>query len=139
MLRMQEIAFPGFKFQNFKKGSMSPDPPIHAWYVCHTRGLQPLLFPSNILYHIKVPVQKMPLPHGRIHKNGPVMSGENSNESVSQSVSHSFIHSLIRSFVHSFIRSFVHSFIHSVKHSNSQTVSQLYSVNIPGGEYDLCL
>ena len=64
MLRMQEMTFPGFKFQK------SPDPPIHAWYIGHTRGLQPLLSPSNILSHRKVPFQKMP-PHGKILKKGP--------------------------------------------------------------------
>jgi hypothetical protein len=101
MLRMQEMAFPGFKFQKFSGGlcpqtsifsaffpcfisntsivsinfianldaqntgngifrllisnvfwgSMSADPPIHVWYVGHTRGLRPLLYPSNILSH----------------------------------------------------------------------------------------
>jgi hypothetical protein len=30
---------------------MSADPPIHAWYVGHTLGLRPLLYPSNILSH----------------------------------------------------------------------------------------
>ena len=44
--------------------------PIHAWYVGHTRCLQPLLSPSNILFHRKVPFQKMP-PHGKILKKGP--------------------------------------------------------------------
>ena len=44
-------------------GSAPPDPPpIHAWYVGHTRDLQPLLSPSNILSHRKVPFQKCPLP-----------------------------------------------------------------------------
>ena len=62
MLRMQEMTFPGFKFQN--------PPPIHVWYIGHTRGLQPLLSPSNILSHRKVPFQKMP-PHGKILKEGP--------------------------------------------------------------------
>jgi hypothetical protein len=46
------------------------DPPIHAWYIGHTRGLQPLLSPSNLLSHRKVPFQKMP-PHGKILKKGP--------------------------------------------------------------------
>jgi hypothetical protein len=46
-------------------------PPIHAWYIGHTRGLQPLLSPSNILSHRKVPFQKMPPPHGKILKKGP--------------------------------------------------------------------
>jgi hypothetical protein len=41
---------------------MPPDPPIHAWYVGHTRGLQPFLSPSNILSHRKVPFPKMPPP-----------------------------------------------------------------------------
>jgi hypothetical protein len=34
----------------------------NAWYIGHTRGLQPLLSPSNILPHRKVPFQKMPPP-----------------------------------------------------------------------------
>jgi hypothetical protein len=42
-------------------GGVHPQPPpIHAWYIGHTRGLQPLLSPSNILSHRKVPFQKMP-------------------------------------------------------------------------------
>ena len=49
-----------------------PLPPIHAWYIGHKRGLQPLLSPSNILSHRKVPFQKMP-PHGKILKKGPVI------------------------------------------------------------------
>ena len=64
---MQEMIFPGFK--NFLGDSHRP-PPIHAWYIGHTRGLQPLLSPSNILSHRKVPFQKMP-PHGKILKKGP--------------------------------------------------------------------
>jgi hypothetical protein len=48
----------------------SPRPPIHAWYIGHTRGLLPLLSHSNILSHRKVPFQKMP-PHGKILKKGP--------------------------------------------------------------------
>jgi hypothetical protein len=44
---------------------------IHAWYIGHTGGLQPLLSPSNILSHRKVPFQKMPPPHGKILKKGP--------------------------------------------------------------------
>ena len=64
MLRMQEMAFPCFKFQKFS-GEYAPDPPIHAWYVGHTRGLQPFLSPSNILSHRKVPFQKMRPPTGK--------------------------------------------------------------------------
>ena len=52
-------------------GSTTPDPPIHAWYIGHTRGLQPLLSPSNILSHRKVPFQPPPPPHGKIPKKGP--------------------------------------------------------------------
>jgi hypothetical protein len=70
MLKMQEMAFPCFKFQKFS-GEYAPDPPIHAWYVGHTRGLQPFLSTSNILSHRKVPFQKMPPPHGKILKKGP--------------------------------------------------------------------
>jgi hypothetical protein len=56
--------------------STPPDPPpIPAWYIGHTRGLQPLLSPSNILSHRKVPFQKMPPPHGKILKKGPAPQG----------------------------------------------------------------
>jgi hypothetical protein len=58
-------------FKNFL-GEYTPTPPIHAWYVGHTRDLQPLLSPSNILSHRKVPFQKMP-PHGKILKKGPAL------------------------------------------------------------------
>ena len=37
----------------------TPRSPIHARYVGHTRDIQPLLSPSNILSHRKVPFQKM--------------------------------------------------------------------------------
>jgi hypothetical protein len=42
MLRMQEMAF--LRVSNFKNflGEYAPNPPIHAWYVGHTHGLQPL-------------------------------------------------------------------------------------------------
>ena len=53
MLRMQEMAFQGFKF------------------AC---GRQPFLSPSNILSHTKVPFQKMPPPPphtGKFLKKGP--------------------------------------------------------------------
>ena len=69
MLRMQEITFPGFKFQKFSWGVL-PQTPHSCVYIDHTRGLQPLLSPSNILSHRKVPFQKMP-PHGKILKKGP--------------------------------------------------------------------
>ena len=62
---MQEIAFPCFKFQKCSGGVHPQTPPIHAWYIGHTRGLQPLLSPSNILSHRKVPFQKMPPPPGK--------------------------------------------------------------------------
>ena len=43
----------------------------------YTRGLQPLLSPSDILSHRKVPCQKMPLPpHGKILKKGPAWEGK---------------------------------------------------------------
>ena len=38
-----------------------PDSSIRACYVGHTRGLHPLLSPSNILSHRKVPFQKCPI------------------------------------------------------------------------------
>ena len=72
MLRMQEMPFPCFKFQKFSWG-VHPQTPIHTWYVGHTRGLQPLLSPSNILFHRKVPFQKIP-PHGKILKKGPAVN-----------------------------------------------------------------
>jgi hypothetical protein len=71
---MQKMAFPCFKFQNFL-GEYTPRPPIHAWYIGHTRGLQQLLSPSDILSHRKVPFQKMP-PLGKTLKKGPVSAAE---------------------------------------------------------------
>ena len=53
-------------FKNFL-GEYTLRPPIHGWYVGHTRDLQPLLSPSNILSQRKVPFQKMH-PHGKILK-----------------------------------------------------------------------
>ena len=51
MLRMQEMTFPGFKFQKFSGGVLpEKTPPIHAWYIGHTRGLQPLLPP--LIYYL---------------------------------------------------------------------------------------
>jgi hypothetical protein len=47
MLRMQEMTFPGFKFKKFSGRVLPQTPSIHAWYIGHTRGLQPLLSPSN--------------------------------------------------------------------------------------------
>jgi hypothetical protein len=73
MLRTQEMTFPGFKFQKFSGGVLPQTPPIHAWYIGHTHGLQPLLSPSNILSHRKVPFQKMPPPQGKILKKGPAV------------------------------------------------------------------
>jgi hypothetical protein len=55
-------------------GSKPPDPPIHAWYVGHTRGLQPLLSPSYIILQ-KGPFSKNAPPHGKILKKGPVVWG----------------------------------------------------------------
>ena len=63
-----------FRDSNFKNflGDQTPPPHScvvywpHTWYI----GLQPLLSPSNILSHRKVPFQKMP-PHGKILKKGP--------------------------------------------------------------------
>jgi hypothetical protein len=60
----------GLQISKIFWGSTHPDPPIHAWYIGDTRGFQPLLSPSNILSHRKVPFQKMP-PHGKILKKGP--------------------------------------------------------------------
>ena len=60
MLRMQEMTFRGFK--NFLGEYTHRPPLIHAWYIGDTRDLQPLLSPSNILSHRKVPFQKMPPP-----------------------------------------------------------------------------
>jgi hypothetical protein len=62
MFRMQEMAFPCFKFQKFS-GEYTPDPPpFMRGNVGHACGLQPLLSPSKILSHRKVPFQKMPPP-----------------------------------------------------------------------------
>jgi hypothetical protein len=53
MLRMQEMAFPCYKFQKIS-GEYAPDPPIHGWYVGHTRGLQPFLtsYPQPLIYYL---------------------------------------------------------------------------------------
>jgi hypothetical protein len=48
------------QISKFSGGVHPQPPPIHAWYIGHTRGLQPLLSPSNILSHRKVPFQKCP-------------------------------------------------------------------------------
>jgi hypothetical protein len=40
----------GFKFQKFSGGVLPQTPPIHAWYMGHTRGLQPLLPP--LIYYL---------------------------------------------------------------------------------------
>jgi uncharacterized membrane protein YqaE (UPF0057 family) len=51
-------------------GSTPPDPPfMRSWYVGHTRGLQQLLSPCNILSPRKVPLKNAPL--GKILKKGP--------------------------------------------------------------------
>ena len=55
----------GIQISKMFRGSIPPDsppPPIYAWYIGHTRGLHPMLSPSNILSHRKVPFQKMPPP-----------------------------------------------------------------------------
>jgi hypothetical protein len=52
----------GVQISNIFWGTTPPDPPNHVWYIAHTGGLQPLLSPSNILSHRKVPFQKMPPP-----------------------------------------------------------------------------
>ena len=53
------------KFSKIFWGVLSQTPPIHAWYIGHARGLQPLLSPSNILSHRKVPFQEMAPPTGK--------------------------------------------------------------------------
>jgi hypothetical protein len=69
MLSMQEMTFPGFKFQKFSGGVPTPHSCMVYWP--HTwGGFQQLLSPSNILSHRKVSFQKMP-PHGKILKKGP--------------------------------------------------------------------
>ena len=80
MIKMQEMAFPFFKFQNFLgEYTPRPPPPIHVWYIGHTRGLQPLLSPSNILSHRKVPFQKMP-PTGKSLKKALSLRCDNTSE-----------------------------------------------------------
>ena len=68
MLRMQEMAFPGFKFQK-----CSPRHPPYSCMVCrlHTWP-SAIAIPSNILSHRKVPFQKMPL-HGEILKKAKAL------------------------------------------------------------------
>ena len=50
---------------------ISKDPPIHAWYVGHTHGLPPLLYPL-IYYLTERSLFKKCPPHGKILKRGPV-------------------------------------------------------------------
>jgi hypothetical protein len=58
MLRMQEMTFPGFKFQKF-----SPRPLIHTWYIGHTRGH---CYPPLIYYLTERSVfKKCPPPTGK--------------------------------------------------------------------------
>jgi hypothetical protein len=40
----------GLQISNIFWGSKPPDPPIHAWYVGHTHGLPPLLYP--LIYYL---------------------------------------------------------------------------------------
>jgi hypothetical protein len=62
MLRMQEVAFPAFKFQNVNfLGEYAPDPlfmrGMSATHVAFSH-----CYPPNILSYKKVPFQKMPPP-----------------------------------------------------------------------------
>jgi hypothetical protein len=70
MLRMQEMTFPGFKFQKF------PPPPIHAWYIGHKRGLQPLL-PPLIYYLTERSLFKKCPPTGKSLKKALMMDQSN--------------------------------------------------------------
>ena len=65
MLRMQEMTFPGFKFQKFSGGVHPHNPPNHAWYIGHTHGLKPLLPPSNNIISQKGPFSKNAPPTGK--------------------------------------------------------------------------
>ena len=69
---MQEMAFPGFKFQNVSGdyAPRPPPPPIHAWYVGHTHGLSPLLYPL-IYYLTERSLFKNDPPPREILKKGP--------------------------------------------------------------------
>jgi hypothetical protein len=60
------------QISKFSGGLHPQTPSIHAWYIGHTRGLQPLLSPSDILSHRKAPFRKMP-PYGKILKKGPAL------------------------------------------------------------------
>jgi hypothetical protein len=63
---MQEIAFPGFKFQTFS-GGLCPQTPleIHAWYVGH------MAIPHYIILQKGPFSKKCPPPQGKILKKGP--------------------------------------------------------------------
>jgi hypothetical protein len=77
MLRMQEMAFPGFKFQKFS-GGVYPQTPLYMRGMSATHmAFSHCLPPSSILSHIKVPFQKMPPPHGKILKKGPGLHDQN--------------------------------------------------------------
>ena len=70
---MQEMTFPGFKFQTFSGGVRPPDFPIHAWYADHARGLWPWLSPLTYYVTERSLFKKCPHPTGKslFLKKGP--------------------------------------------------------------------
>jgi hypothetical protein len=66
MLRMHEIAFPGFKFQIFS-WEVCPRPPKDSCVVCRPHGYPPLIYYLTERSLFK----KCPLPNGKILKKGP--------------------------------------------------------------------
>ena len=58
MLRMQEMAFPGFKFQTFSAGVCSQTPLYMRGMSATHMAFSHCLSPSNILSHIKGPFSK---------------------------------------------------------------------------------
>jgi hypothetical protein len=71
MLRMQEMTFPGFKFQKFSGGVLPQTPPfmrgILATHVAFSHCYPPLIYYLTERSLFK----KCPPPHGKIVKKGP--------------------------------------------------------------------
>ena len=71
MLRMQEMTFPGFKFQKFSGGVLPKTPPfmrgILATHVAFSHCYPPLIYYLTERSLFK----KCPPPHGKILKKGP--------------------------------------------------------------------
>jgi hypothetical protein len=70
MVRMQEMAFPCFKFQKFSGGP--PEPPSFMRGILATHVACSHCYPPLIYYLTEGPFSKnAPPPHGKILKKGP--------------------------------------------------------------------